>query len=304
MHIAVVPASSQTGKATIRVLLNDQQVAPTVQGVYRNLSKVPSEFTCHTNFRSVQGNIGDVTTLDFSGIDAVFLTPPPCYDGSDSVEFTRSVCNNVKAAIQKSGTVKRLVLLSSVGAQLPSGTGEIVTNHTAETILRDAAPEVVFVRCAYFMENWATVLETIKSEHPFFFSTITPLDYKVNMVAVKDIAQSVAAQLLATSSPQTLPESPYIYELYGPRLYTPRDVQAAFQQAAGKDVEIKPVEKSELREFFGKVLPPSLADGFTEMTVSFLPGGVMTQDVLDKFNPIVKRGKTELVEVIGELYRG
>lgn len=53
--------------------------------------------------------------------------------------------------------------------------GEILTNHEAEVILKDAAPEVVFVRCAYFMENWAAAVETVK-EGSFFFSTLTPLE--------------------------------------------------------------------------------------------------------------------------------
>lgn len=57
-----------------------------------------------------------------------------------------------------------------------------MTSHIAENILKDAAEEVVFVRCAYFMENWASAIDTVKSEHPYFFSTITPLDYEVPMV--------------------------------------------------------------------------------------------------------------------------
>ena len=65
-----------------------------------------------------------------------------------------------------------------------NGQGEIKTNHIAESILKDAAPEVVFVRCVYFMENWATAMATINSPDPFFFSTITPLDYKIPMVRV------------------------------------------------------------------------------------------------------------------------
>jgi uncharacterized protein YbjT (DUF2867 family) len=58
--------------------------------------------------------------------------------------------------------------------------GEILSNHEAEVILKDAAPEVVFVRCAYFMENWGMALETLPQG--FFFTTLTPLDYGLPMV--------------------------------------------------------------------------------------------------------------------------
>lgn len=53
-------------------------------------------------------------------------------------------------------------------------------------VLKDAAPEVVFVRCAYFMENWAMCVGTVK-EAGFFFSTVTPLDYALPMVSLRGV---------------------------------------------------------------------------------------------------------------------
>lgn len=50
-------------------------------------------------------------------------------------------------------------------------------------MLKDAAPEVVFVRCAYFMENWMMALQTLRSENPFFYSTLTPLNHVLPMVS-------------------------------------------------------------------------------------------------------------------------
>ena len=56
-----------------------------------------------------------------------------------------------------------------------------MTNHNAEVILKDAAPEVVIVRGSYFMENWAMSLETLPAG--FFFTTLTPLDHPLPMVS-------------------------------------------------------------------------------------------------------------------------
>ena len=50
--------------------------------------------------------------------------------------------------------LQRLVLLSSVGAHLPAGTGPVLGLHRAESILVDAAPHVTFLRPASFMDNW------------------------------------------------------------------------------------------------------------------------------------------------------
>jgi hypothetical protein len=198
MLIAVAPASPKTAQAAIRALLDTNQTAH-VKGVYRDLSRVPAEFLAHPNFQAVKGDLDDATTLAFTGVDAVLAITPPRYDGSDLFQWAKIVSENTKLAVQKSGSVKRLVLLSSMGAEHSSGTvslqsfsdrmkltdtcqGEIMTNHIAETILQDAAPEVVIARCAYFMENWAPAVEAVKSEQPHFYSVITPLDFQVPMV--------------------------------------------------------------------------------------------------------------------------
>ena len=197
MHVTVVPASPKTGQAAVRSLLADP-TNPTVKGVYRDLAKVPAEFKSNPRFEAVKGDVEDAASLDFAGSDAVFTIPPPLYDEQDIIAHARKVSENVKTAVKKADSVKRLVLLSSAGAQYDQGTvslpeskpsghltdfvsqGEILSNHEAEVALSDAAPEVVFVRCEYFMENWAMCLETIPAG--FFFSTLTPLDYALPMV--------------------------------------------------------------------------------------------------------------------------
>jgi uncharacterized protein YbjT (DUF2867 family) len=122
MHITVVPASPKTGQATIRSLLADAR-NPTVRGVYRDLAKVPAEFKSHPRFEAVQGSVEEASSLDLSGSDAVLNITPPLYvEERDIVAHARLVSENVKAAVQKAASVKRLVLLSSVGAQYDHGT--------------------------------------------------------------------------------------------------------------------------------------------------------------------------------------
>lgn len=60
--------------------------------------------------------------------------------------------------------------------------GEIMTNHISEVILRDAAAEVTIMRCAYFMENWATAVQEVRhKDHPFLETVITPVEFEVPM---------------------------------------------------------------------------------------------------------------------------
>ena len=119
------------------------------------------------------------------------------------------------------------------------------------------------------MENWNTSLETLKAPELFFYSTITPLDFKVAMVAVQDIGKTLAEEAIRDWK---IPTKPYICELHGPQPYTPLDVQETFSQVLNKDVQVKAIEKDELKGFFGQIFAPQIVDEWVEMSRSFLPG--------------------------------
>ncbi len=119
MRITVLPASSATSREAIRVLLTTRP-SHLVTGVYRNPTKVPREFAIHPKFKASQGDLRDAASLDLAGSDAVLTLTPPSYK-TDIAEFATLVATNVKAAIRNAGTVKRLVYLSSLGAQFSEG---------------------------------------------------------------------------------------------------------------------------------------------------------------------------------------
>ncbi|KAL2267871.1 hypothetical protein VTJ83DRAFT_5148 [Remersonia thermophila] len=297
MHVTVVPASPKTGQAAIRALLADPR-APTVRGYYRDATKVPAEFRSNPRFEAVKGDVEDAASLDFAGSDAVLNITPPLFDERDVVEHARHVSENVKAAVKKAASVKRLVYLSSVGAQYDHGTGEILSNHAAEAVLKDAAPEVVFVRCTYFMENWAMGLETLAQG--FFFTTLTPPDRPLSMVAVQDIAAELASALLSAGA--ALPARPYAYELHGPRDYTSNDVRTALEEAAGRTLDMKAVPREGLYDFYAAVFPPKVAQLYAEMNASYLEGGILDEN--PRPTGEVRRGATELGDVFRGLVQG
>lgn len=116
LTITVIPASTQAGKETIRALLADER-RPFVNAIYRDPSKAPSEFVQSSYFKAVKGDVSASTSLDFSNSDAVFYIPPPTYDGTDSAEWAKKTADNVKAALKKAPSVKRLLVFSATGAQ-------------------------------------------------------------------------------------------------------------------------------------------------------------------------------------------
>lgn len=116
VQLTVIPASTQAGKATISALLSEDKTTRVV-GIYRDLTKIPSEFKSHPKFIASQGDIASSPSLDFSNSDAIFYIPPPIYDGSDVGETARKHAENVKEALARASSVKRLVLFSSMGSQ-------------------------------------------------------------------------------------------------------------------------------------------------------------------------------------------
>ncbi|OJK00148.1 hypothetical protein ASPACDRAFT_118108 [Aspergillus aculeatus ATCC 16872] len=301
MRILIVPASPQTAQATITALLAHSDTNY-IRGLYRNFHRVPPTLQNHPHFDPYPGDLTVPATLNFHGFDTVFFVLPPCLDGhTPPDQWATNVSTNIRLAIQRSGTVRRLVLLSSLGAEVGAGTGEIMTNHISEVILRDAAAEVTIVRCAYFMENWATAVQDVRhKEHPYLETVITPVEFEVPMVAVKDIGYHSAKCILSpkTGSTET---SPYVFELHGPREYSSVDVQRAFAKVLGCEVELRPVEKENLPEYFRRFLPETAVGPFVEMTLSFLPGGVMYKQYEQRKERRMERGEVELEEVVAGL---
>lgn len=130
MHVTIAPASTKTGAAIIRSLLSFGDQSINVKALYRNVKKAPEEFTSHDNFTAVEADVSDASSLDFSGSDAVLAITPPVYDGRDIVAHATNVSKNVCDAVEKAGTVKRLVLLSSVGAEFSEGTVGVNSCHS------------------------------------------------------------------------------------------------------------------------------------------------------------------------------
>ncbi|EQB50114.1 hypothetical protein CGLO_10492 [Colletotrichum gloeosporioides Cg-14] len=272
MQLTVVPASSQVCQVALRALLA-QHSSHKVVGIYRDLGKVPSDLKSHPNFRAIRGNLAEAETIDLTGSDAVLFTTPAAFASPDVSAHNNLITDNVRNAVKKAGSVKRLVYVSSVGAQYHEGVGEVKSNYESERAYCGVAPEVVFVRNSYFMDNWRPAIDTVKSERPFFFSPILPMDFKIPMVSPQDIGEICATELLATGDGTR--EYPQIINVQGPERYSTKDVKDALESIVGKGVEVRPVDKDALPSFFGQVLPSHLVPEFVEMTTSMLPGGVL-----------------------------
>lgn len=114
------------------------------------------------------GSVEDAAFLTqaFAGADAVYAMTPPNFAVAGMIAYYRNTAGAYAEAVQNTG-VKRVVYLSSYGADLDKGTGIIVGSHQAESILNEL--ENVCVAClrpGYFYYNLYNFLDMIRP--PYF----------------------------------------------------------------------------------------------------------------------------------------
>ena len=129
----------------------------------------------------------------FKGCDAIFSFLPPDYDATDMEVHRDEIGKAIALAIFKAKTT-HVINLSSVGADLPSGTGPIKALHRQEERLNAIENlNVLHFRANFFMENLLWSLPTIKSSG--FIATHLKKDLPIPMVATHDIGVKIAELL-------------------------------------------------------------------------------------------------------------
>lgn len=211
-------------------------------------------------------------TRAMAGASGVYLLNPPFSHG-DPFERAEAVAAALARAVEASG-VPKMVVLSSIGAQHDTGTGMIRTNRLMERALAGKAPATAFLRCAYFLENWAPMVGVVSAmgNLPAF---LHPIDRAIPMVAAADIGRVAAATLLEEWS------GTRIVELEGPARYSPSDIGAAFSKATGSPVTVLAVPDTQWASLMGMGGIPSaviphfigMFEGINNGTVDFEGAG-------------------------------
>jgi uncharacterized protein YbjT (DUF2867 family) len=175
----------------------------------------------------VTGDASDASFLAraFAGAEAVYTLIPP---DPVSTDFRARQDRLGEATVQALGQagVGRVVFLSSVGADLPSGTGPIAGLHAQEQRLRRLGVPVVLLRPGYFFENLHASLPVIR--HQGVNGSALRPDLPMSMIATRDIGAAAASALVAAG------KGVEVRNLLGPRDYTMTDVTRILGAAIGK----------------------------------------------------------------------
>lgn len=214
----------------------------------------------------IEGSTDDPAVLAraFAGADAVFWLTPPAFR-PDFREWTRATARAGADAVKAQG-VKRVVVLSSIGAQTGPGSGPVGVLLDIEQAFNAAAPDVTVLRPGYFMENILQSVGTIAQAGSIFMPI--PADKKFPMVATADIAAKGAEVLLDSKW-----KGHRIVGVHGPTDLTYREVASLLTEALGKPVSYVEVSVDQARQgMVGAGLPDFVADMYAEMYSAILAG--------------------------------
>ena len=192
--VAVTGATGQIGTELVRRLL---ERGVRVRALSRGGAKAEGLDRAGADVRV--GKPDDAAYLEeaFRGVDAVFAMTPPNYTAARFFDEQIRTGEAIVDAIRRAG-VRRVVHLSSLGAELSSGTGVVEGLHHLEKKL-DALEgvDVVHLRPGFFLENVHFFGATIASMD----AIVAPLEKTtpVHFVATRDIAVRAVEALLGNA---------------------------------------------------------------------------------------------------------
>lgn len=226
----------------------------------------------------------------FAGAEGVYVLSPPEVGSTDLVGVARRRFEGIAGAV-RAARVPHVVLLSSIGADLESGTGPIASLHHAERLLAGATA-LTALRAGYFQENWAMVLPIAQKDG--VLPTFVPPDVAVPTIATEDIGHIAADQILAG------PQGHRIIDLAGPEDVTARQVAQAAARAFDRNVEpaLQPLD-AVVPTFMAFGISQQVAEAYREM-YAWLATGVGA----GRAGAAVLRGKIDIGEGIARLARG
>ncbi|WP_374027542.1 NmrA family NAD(P)-binding protein [Bdellovibrio bacteriovorus] len=272
--ILVMGATGHIGsKITTHLLANSQQVRC-----------VARKFPNKDAFRGAELAQGDANDVSFlmdcmRGCSAVFTMIPPDMSAKEVRFYQNKFGEVIAEAIEEAG-VKKVVNLSSVGANLESGTGPILGLHDQEERLNSITrADIMHLRPTYFMENLLSGIPSIISMNRFF-GTISS-EVPVPMIATRDIAARAAFLLMHPEF-----KSHNVEYLLGERDVTFDEALRILGQAIKKpEIEYVEVPEQEMRNYLiGAGLTEDWSDAMLEMNRSFNNGSIAGTVNRDKKN--------------------
>jgi uncharacterized protein YbjT (DUF2867 family) len=233
------------------------------------------------------GTIEDTAFLSstFKGADAIYTMIPPKWDAKLWNQWIGGIGKKYAEAIKASG-VKKVVNLSSIGADQADGVGPVSGLHLAEEALNSlSGVDIRHLRAGFFYTNFYSAIGMIRQAG--IYGNNYGADAPVAMVHPRDIAAAAAEELLSLG----FKGSSVRYVVSDER--TSREITAVLGASIGKPgLPFVPFSDEDNRNgILGAGLSAEVADNYTEMGVA-VRTGLMFKDY-EKHRPQLSPTKLE-----------
>jgi uncharacterized protein YbjT (DUF2867 family) len=239
-----------------------------------------------------EGNLEDSVFLakNFVGAEAVFVLIPPNLQAEDFGAYQDRIGESIVKALAEAG-VRKVVHLSSIGADMPKGNGPVAGIYRQEQRLNAlAGVDVLHLRPGYFMENYLANIPLIKGMG--IAGSVLKADLRIPQIATRDIAAHAATRMAKKDF-----SGKSVQDLLGPRDLSMGEATAVIGKTIGKpDLPyVQFPSPDALKGMMGAGISRSVAEGFVEMNESFNAGliripqrnaGNSTPTTIEDFAPI------------------
>jgi uncharacterized protein YbjT (DUF2867 family) len=196
---------------------------------------------------------------------AYLILPPTQWTETDIPGGRRRLTDALIGAVTDARP-GHVVLLSSIGANHPSGTGPIQHLHPIEEGLRASGVPSTLLRAGFFMENWAGMARGAIESGTLYYGMRS--DAKLPQVATPDIGRT-AARLLVEGPPRGV----RVVQLAGPADLTLQETADVLGKIAGKPIAAVTVPRqATVDAFTGMGASRDIAEMYAELTVAFNDG--------------------------------
>jgi uncharacterized protein YbjT (DUF2867 family) len=268
--LVVTGASGHIGRRLAEILLEGHR---RVRVVARR--EEPLRRCAELGAEALTGDLNDAAFARraFAGAHAAFTMVPPVMEGED----LRGAQNRISQAIAfglREAPVQYVVNLSSIGAEVPYGTGPIAGLHDHEERLDQLDfSHIVHLRPASFMENHLHAIGAIR-QAGVYPSTLRG-DLPLPMIATLDIAQEAARLLAALDF-----EGKSTQSLLGAREYTMQEAARILGAAIGRPglPYVQVTDEQARQAMVSQGMPPHMADAMLEMNRALNAGKIRPEE--------------------------
>jgi NAD(P)H dehydrogenase (quinone) len=210
---AIIGVTGHVGRVAANILL-DKNLP--VRAIIRNPAKAQEWLDKGAEVAIAELHDAAALAEAFKNTEGIFVMTPPLLDAANPMADHNLMLAAISKAIELAQP-KKVVYLSSIGAQHNTGTGAIKKLYDMEQALGKLNTPSAGIRAAWFMENFAGGIAYAKQSGKLS-SFLNPTDYTIPMIASKDIGKLAADLLLENWGRHR------VVELEGPCKYSADDV--------------------------------------------------------------------------------